>query len=90
MRLLVRAVGKFCDLGERRAETKLFRQSPLRRTRRRLARAWVAAAGVRPTARKVILLRGPSLQQQLIMRIGNQNGERAMQLPIAMGGELAA
>ena len=50
----------------------------------------MTAAGIRPTVCEVILACGSPLQQQFAILIGYQNEKRAVQLPFAMRGELAA
>ncbi len=56
---------------------------------RRLARARVAAAGVRPLSLGVIFAGLPLLQKQPALSVVDEDGNRPVQVPFAMRGELS-
>lgn len=76
---IVGIVRKRCNLTQLRLKPKLFAESPHSRIRRRLPRARMPAAGVRPEAAEVILGGCTPLKKQLIETIEDEYRERAMQ-----------
>lgn len=80
---------EFADIGQ--FDTEFFPCPSLRGDLHRLARTWVAAARIRPSAPEMVFGEGPLLQQDHIVVTQDDQGERQVGKPrVSVGGHLLA
>jgi hypothetical protein len=83
------SISKIGDFLEGHRKAKLLAKPPACRGENLLTRTWMAATGIRPLTREVVLVCSSLLQQELPIRVGDQNGKGPMQLSGAMRVDLA-